>query len=170
MVRGLLGLTDGCRKAHIFQIEQIRPIGTNGAWRSTTMAKKEKEPKPLRPKQQQSRRPGLESKMTPRPRASDATYKACGKLKGKVALITGGDSGIGRAVAIVFAKEGADVSCLYLNEHDDAKETKRLVEAEGRKCLLIAGDIGDESFCRKSVEQAVKELGRLDCLINNAAE
>ena len=87
------------------------------------------------------------------------------RLDGKVALITGGDSGIGRAVAIVFAKEGADVSIVYLNEHDDAKETQRLVEAEGRRCLLIAGDIGDERFCGKCVDRTVKALGRLDSLI-----
>ena len=134
------------------------------------MAKNEKEPKPLRPAQQQSRRPGLESKMRPRPKASDPKYKACGKLEGKVALITGGDSGIGRAVAIVFAKEGADVACLYLNEHDDAKETKRLVEAEGRRCITIAGDIGYESFCRDAVARTLKEFGRIDILVNNAAE
>jgi len=134
------------------------------------MAKKEKEPKPQRPRQQQSRRPGVESKMKPKPKASDPQYKACGKLDGKVALITGGDSGIGRAVAIVFAKEGADVSIVYLNEHEDARETKRLVEAEGRKCVLIAGDIGDESFCKKCVDRTVKELGQLDTLVNNAAE
>jgi NAD(P)-dependent dehydrogenase (short-subunit alcohol dehydrogenase family) len=134
------------------------------------MPKKEKKPKPLRPAQSQSRRPGLESKMNPRPRASDSSYKGSGKLDGKVALITGGDSGIGRAVAILFAREGADISIVYLDEHDDAKETKLLVEAEGRKCLLIAGDIGDEKFCVKCVDRTVKELGKLDCLINNAAE
>jgi NAD(P)-dependent dehydrogenase (short-subunit alcohol dehydrogenase family) len=167
MVGELLGLTDGRRKAQHFS---NRANTTDRHAGVTAMAKKEKEPKPQRPAQQQSRRPGIESKMVPRPKASDATYKACGKLEGKVALITGGDSGIGRAVAIVFAKEGADVSCVYLNEHDDAKETKRLVEAEGRKCLLIAGDIGNEGFCKKCVDQTVKDLGRLDSLVNNAAE
>ncbi|MEA2708149.1 MAG: hypothetical protein QOF78_750, partial [Phycisphaerales bacterium] len=106
----------------------------------------------------------------PRPVSNDRKYKGADKLKGKVALITGGDSGIGRAVAIHFAKEGADVAALYLNEHDDAKETKRLVEKEGRRCITIAGDIGDEMFCIDAVEQAVKELGRLDILVNNAAE
>jgi NAD(P)-dependent dehydrogenase (short-subunit alcohol dehydrogenase family) len=122
------------------------------------------------PRQQQARRPGLESEMRPKPRAEDPRQKGSDKLKGKVALITGGDSGIGRAVAVLFAKEGADVSIVYLNEHDDAKETKRLVEKHGRKCVLIAGDIGYESVCRQSVEQTVNELGGLDVLVNNAAE
>jgi NAD(P)-dependent dehydrogenase (short-subunit alcohol dehydrogenase family) len=97
-------------------------------------------------------------------------YKAAGKLEGKKAIITGGDSGIGRAVAIGFAKEGADVAILYLNEDKDAKVTQARVEAEGQKCLLIRGDIGDAKHCRASVEQAVKELGGLDILVNNAAE
>jgi NAD(P)-dependent dehydrogenase (short-subunit alcohol dehydrogenase family) len=108
--------------------------------------------------------------MTPRPVAEDPGYKACGKLTGKVALITGGDSGIGRAVAIIYAKEGADSAIVYLNEHEDAEETKRQVEAEGRRCLLIPGDIGDEAFCQQAVERTVGELGRLDILVNNAAE
>jgi len=123
-----------------------------------------------KPGQQQARRPGLESEMTPRPKTVKFEYKAAGKLEGKAAIITGGDSGIGRAVAIDFAKEGADVAVLYLNEHEDAKETKKLVEKEGRTCVLIAGDIGDEQFCREAVERAYKELGRLDILVNNAAE
>jgi NAD(P)-dependent dehydrogenase (short-subunit alcohol dehydrogenase family) len=108
--------------------------------------------------------------MTPEPEAEKPAYKGSGKLEGRVAVITGGDSGIGRAVAIAFAKEGADVAILYLNEHNDARATAREVEQEGRKCLLLPGDIGDEAHCRDSVEQTVKELGRLDCLVNNAAE
>jgi NAD(P)-dependent dehydrogenase (short-subunit alcohol dehydrogenase family) len=130
---------------------------------------KEEEEQTL-PPQQQRRRPGLESKMTPEPKSESPEYKGAGKLKGKVALITGGDSGIGRAVAIAFAKEGADVALSYLNEHGDAAETKREVEQEGRKCLLLPGDIGDEAHCREIVKKTVKELGRLDCLVNNAAE
>jgi NAD(P)-dependent dehydrogenase (short-subunit alcohol dehydrogenase family) len=126
--------------------------------------------KTQQPPQHQNRQPGIESEMTPRPRADDKTYKGSDKLLGKVALITGGDSGIGRAVAIFFAREGADVAIVYLNENNDANETKRLVEQEGRRCILIAGDIGDEQFCQKAVQQTVNELGRLDILINNAAE
>jgi NAD(P)-dependent dehydrogenase (short-subunit alcohol dehydrogenase family) len=132
------------------------------------MADKKNQPK--QPPQQQERRPGIESEMKPRPEAEDEQYRGSGKLGDKVTLITGGDSGIGRAVAIAFAKEGADVSVVYLNEHNDAEETRRLVEEEGRRCILIAGDIGDESFCQQAVEQTVKELGGLDILVNNAAE
>ncbi|HEV2295151.1 MAG TPA: SDR family oxidoreductase [Tepidisphaeraceae bacterium] len=133
------------------------------------MAKKES-PKTVNPPQSQSRRPGLESEMRPRPKADDPKYKGSGKLRGKVALITGGDSGIGRAVCVAFAKEGADIACLYLNEHTDAQETKRMVEQHGRRCMLVPGDIGYESFCREAVERVVRELGRLDVLVNNAAE
>jgi NAD(P)-dependent dehydrogenase (short-subunit alcohol dehydrogenase family) len=122
------------------------------------------------PPQEQHRQPGIESKMTPRPEAEKEEYKGSGKLKGKVALITGGDSGIGRAVAIAFAKEGADVAISYLSERGDATETKRQVEEEGRKCLLLSGDIGDEDHCRAIVKKTIDELGRLDCLVNNAAE
>jgi len=122
------------------------------------------------PPQHQDQQPGIESEMTPRPQAEDASYQGSGKLRGKVALITGGDSGIGRAVAIMYAREGADVAILYLNEHGDAEETKRQVEQEGRRCLTIAGDIGDESFCQQAVQQVVGELGKLDILVNNAAE
>ncbi len=122
------------------------------------------------PPQHQDQRPGLESEMTPRPQAEDRSYRASGKLQDKVALITGGDSGIGRAVAVVYAKEGANVAVGYLSEHGDAEETKRLVEAEGRRCILIPGDIGSEAFCRQAVEQTVSELGKLDILVNNAAE
>ena len=134
------------------------------------MAEKKTKKGKGQPRQQQARRPGLESEMRPRPRSQDAKHKGTGKLKGKVAIVTGGDSGIGRAVAIAFAKEGADVSIVYLNEHSDAEETKRLVEGHGRKCLLIPGDVGYESFCRQAVERTVKELGRLDVVVNNAAE
>jgi NAD(P)-dependent dehydrogenase (short-subunit alcohol dehydrogenase family) len=122
------------------------------------------------PPQHQNQQPGHESEMTPRPQFDDAQYRGSGKLSGKVALITGGDSGIGRAVAIAYAKEGADVAIAYLNEQEDAEETKRHVEQEGRRCLTIAGDIGDEQFCQQAVQQTVSQLGKLDILVNNAAE
>ena len=124
----------------------------------------------LQPPQHQEEQPGRESEMTPRPKADDPQYRGSGKLEGKIALITGGDSGIGRAIAIAFAKEGANVAIMYLNEHDDAKETKRMVEEHGRRALAISGDIGDENFCQQAVQQAVDEFGKLDILVNNAAE
>lgn len=124
----------------------------------------------LQPPQHQDQQPGRESEMTPQPKADDPQYRGSGKLQDKVALITGGDSGIGRSVALFYAKEGADVAILYLNEHDDAKETKRLVEEQGRRAVTIAGDIGDENFCQQAVQQAVDALGKLDILVNNAAE
>lgn len=108
--------------------------------------------------------------MSPRPKFEERAYKGSGKLDQRVALITGGDSGIGRAVAVAFAKEGADVAIVYLNEHEDAQETKRQVEQEGRRCLLIAGDVGDEAFCRQAVRLTMDQLGRLHILVNNAAE
>ncbi|MET0962826.1 MAG: SDR family oxidoreductase [Noviherbaspirillum sp.] len=122
------------------------------------------------PPQHQDQRPGSQEQMHPQPNTIPPGYRGSGKLEGRVALITGGDSGIGRAVAVAYAKEGADIAALYLNEEEDAAETRRLVEQAGRRCLLIAGDIGDESFCRDAVQQAIDALGRLDVLVNNAAE
>ena len=126
--------------------------------------------KKLQPPQHQKRQPGREYKMKPRPRAEDEKHRGTGKLQDKVAVITGGDSGIGRTVAIAFAKEGADISIVYLEEKRDANETKRLVEEQGRECVLIEGDVGQEGFCREAVAQTVKEFGKLDILVNNAAE
>jgi len=123
----------------------------------------------LQPPQQQ-KPPGKESEMKPKPKADDPQYQGSGKLKNKVALITGGDSGIGRAVAIAFAKEGADVAIVYLMEHEDAEETKQSVENLGRRVIGIPGDIGHENFCQQVIEQTVNHLGKLDILINNAAE
>lgn len=128
-------------------------------------SKKKRVRAPLRQKTQ----PGLESTMTPKPQFSSDSYRGSGKLEGKTALITGGDSGIGRAVALLFAKEGCNVAIVYLNEHKDAKLTAELVKAENRQCLLISGDIGRESFCRRAVERTVKKFGSLSILVNNAA-
>ncbi|MFW6369328.1 MAG: SDR family oxidoreductase [Myxococcota bacterium] len=122
------------------------------------------------PPQKQQRQPGLEQVMEPRPIVIHPDYKGSGKLRDKVALITGGDSGIGRAVAVHFAREGADVSIVYLNEHVDAEETRSMVEAEGRRCLLTAGDLREESFCTHCVDKTVEEMGHLEIVVNNAAE
>lgn len=126
--------------------------------------------KNILPPQHQNSQPGVESKMDPRPVSEDYSYQGSNKLKDKVAIITGGDSGIGKAVAIHYAKEGANVVIVYLNEHDDAKETKRQVEEEGQKCLLLSGDIGDEAFCEEIVKKTIDTFGQLDILVNNAAE
>jgi NAD(P)-dependent dehydrogenase (short-subunit alcohol dehydrogenase family) len=123
----------------------------------------------MEPMVHEDQEPGHESKLEPKP-DWEPRYRGSGRLKGKVALVTGADSGIGRAVAALFAREGADVSIVYLCEHDDAKVTKQIVEKEGRKALTIAGDIGDKQFCRKAVEQTVDQLGGLDVLVNNAGE
>ncbi|MFQ3546295.1 SDR family oxidoreductase [Halobacillus rhizosphaerae] len=122
------------------------------------------------PGQEQSRQPGQEQEMNPKPLQADEDYKSGNKLQGKVALITGGDSGIGRSVAISYAKEGADVAISYLEEHEDAEYTKAKIEAEGRRAILIPGDVGDETVCKQAVERTVNELGKLDILVNNAAE
>jgi NAD(P)-dependent dehydrogenase (short-subunit alcohol dehydrogenase family) len=129
-----------------------------------------KEPENPFPKQHQAK-PGIEAKLKPRPQFRNPDYRGSGKLDGKVALITGGDSGIGRAVAVLFAREGADVAIVYLDvEQVDAEETRRVVEEEeGRRCLLLPGDVKDADFCRDAVEQTVAELGALDILVNNAA-
>jgi len=129
----------------------------------------QEEPKSPMPAQHQEK-PGMESEVEPRPRYEAPLYKGSGKLQDKVALITGGDSGIGRAVAVLFAREGADVSIVYLREEQaDAEETLGAVEREGRRALLVAGDVRDSKFCREAVEQTVREFGRLDVLVNNAA-
>lgn len=128
------------------------------------------QPKQTLPPQHQNQQPGIESEMSPRPKAEDQTYIGSGKLKDKVAIITGGDSGIGRAVAIYYAKEGADVVIVYLKEHDDAKETKMQVEQEGRKCHLIPGDIGEEAFSKRIVDETIANFNKIDILVNNAAE
>jgi NAD(P)-dependent dehydrogenase (short-subunit alcohol dehydrogenase family) len=116
----------------------------------------------------QNKQPGIEAEMDPRPEIIKANYKGSGKLNDKVALITGGDSGIGRSVAVHFAREGADVAIVYLDEDIDAKDTQEMVEAEGKNCLLIKGDVKKPAFCRKAVETTVKKFGKINILVNNA--
>jgi NAD(P)-dependent dehydrogenase (short-subunit alcohol dehydrogenase family) len=129
----------------------------------------QKEPKPPFPQQHQTR-PGIEAEVEPRPRYKAPQYRGADKLLNKAALITGGDSGIGRAVAVLYAREGADVAVVFLPEEArDAKETSRAVEDEGRRCLLIPGDVSDPEFCREAVERTVEEFGKIDILVNNAA-
>lgn len=136
---------------------------------SSKVNKVQKQPKSPLPAQHQAK-PGKEAALSPKPQYGAPLYKGSDKLLDKVALVTGGDSGIGRAVAVLYAREGADVAIVYLpQEHEDAEETRRAVEAEGRSALLIPGDVRDPEFCRQAVEQAVNEFGHLDILVNNAA-
>ncbi|CAB3924709.1 General stress protein 39 [Achromobacter insuavis] len=125
-------------------------------------------PVPPMPGQRLSK-PGREGEMALAPQYLAPDYQGSGKLAGMAAIVTGGDSGIGRAVSVLFAREGADIAIIYLNEHDDARETRRAVEAEGRRCLLIAGDVRESAFCNQAVAQAAQAFGRLDVLVNNAA-
>jgi NAD(P)-dependent dehydrogenase (short-subunit alcohol dehydrogenase family) len=127
-------------------------------------------PEQQQPPQHQDQQPGRQDQMDPQPKIARREYKGSDKLKDKVALITGGDSGIGRSTAVLFAREGADVAIVYLAEDNDAQETKRLVENEGRRCVTIRGDVGEESFCRQAVDRTLEQLGKLDILVNNAAE
>ena len=121
------------------------------------------------PEQHQEGQPGREHEMRPEPDYEPPHYHGSGKLKGRTAIITGGDSGIGRSVALLYAREGADVAIVYLEEHEDAEETKALVEGEGKRCLLISGDIGDKSVCERAVKETLDAYGRIDILVNNAA-
>jgi len=140
-----------------------------GAVIMTEDAKPEDRPTSQAPEQLETR-PGEQADMVQQPQTSNSTHSGSGKLSGRVALITGGDSGIGRAVAVAFAREGADVAISYLEETADAKEAGRLVRAEGGRCLTMAGDIADEALCHELVARTISEFGRLDCLVNNAAE
>jgi NAD(P)-dependent dehydrogenase (short-subunit alcohol dehydrogenase family) len=141
---------------------------SNGKKEGATQAGPRKYPEPPQPKQHLAK-PGLESDLKPRPKFLAPEYRGSGKLEDKVAIITGGDSGIGRAVAVLFAREGADVAIVYLSEDEDAEETRQAVENEGRRAILIPGDVTDSAFCDVAVETAVREFGRLDILVNNAA-
>ncbi|MFD2216322.1 SDR family oxidoreductase [Metabacillus endolithicus] len=134
------------------------------------MSNNQNQQKQTMPPQHQDVQPGHEDMMNPQPKFDDTSYTGSGKLKNKVAIITGGDSGIGRAVAVFFAKEGANVVISYLNEQKDAEETQKHVEAQGQKCLLVAGDIGDESVCQQIVSKTIDAFGQLDIVVNNAAE
>lgn len=143
--------------------------GAGAGQKSAEARTQQQHPKPPLPPQHQDK-PGIESKLRPRPEYEAPLYKGSGKLLGKVALITGGDSGIGRAVAVLYAREGADVAIVYLKvEQSDAVETQQAVEAEGRRALLIPGDVREAAFCRQAVKQTVREFGKLDILVNNAA-
>jgi len=130
----------------------------------------DQEQQTLFPPQAQAHQPGAESEMRPRPQTEGKNYRAAGKLQGKVALITGGDSGIGSAAAIAFAKEGANVAITYLEEQQDAERTRKFIEQQGRQCLMLAGDIGEESFCEALIAEVIARFGQLDILVNNAAE
>ena len=158
------------KKQREFQKEQDRrdATGNKQESRGPMQTGAVDQPAPPLPKQHLEK-PGIEADMELAPRFMAAQYKGSGKLEGQVALITGGDSGIGRAVAVLYAREGADVAILYLNEHVDAAETARCVEAEGRQCLAIAGDVKDMAFCQQAVAQVVERFGKLDILVNNAA-
>jgi NADP-dependent 3-hydroxy acid dehydrogenase YdfG len=135
-----------------------------------SMIKKNKISKLRKPAQKQNKKPGVEAKMHPKPISEYPYYKGSDKLLNKVAIVTGGDSGIGRAVSISYAIEGADVVIVYLNEHADAKYTKKIVESKNRKCLILSGDVSDFKFCETVVRKTIKEFKKIDILVNNSAE
>jgi NAD(P)-dependent dehydrogenase (short-subunit alcohol dehydrogenase family) len=148
--------------------QRRKKAGGSGKREGAAQTGERRYPEPPQPKQHQAK-PGRESELEPRPQYLAPGYRGSGKLEDRIALVTGGDSGIGRAVAVLFAREGADVAVVYLSEDEDAEETRRAVEAEGRRALLIPGDVTDSSFCEEAVETTVRELGGLDILVNNAA-
>ena len=148
--------------------DQAKDHAGGGAKGEAVQAGPRERPRPPLP-QQHLAKPGIEAQMALKPLFEAPDYRGSGKLDGMAALITGGDSGIGRAVAVLYAREGADVAIVYLNAHEDAEETRRCVEKEGRSCLLIAGDVKSSKFCREAVEKTVAQFERLDILVNNAA-
>jgi len=148
--------------------ERSKPAKSASASKSAKQAGARRHPANPLPAQHQSK-PGKEATLRPRPQFKAPDYVGSGKLEDMVALVTGGDSGIGRAVAVLFAREGANVAIVYLNEQDDAEETRRAVEAQGRECLTIAGDVSDAMFCDEAVAQVVERFGHLNILVNNAA-
>jgi NAD(P)-dependent dehydrogenase (short-subunit alcohol dehydrogenase family) len=150
------------------EAKRSRSAGAPAKKQGAVQAGERQQPEPPLPRQHQEK-PGRESELEPRPRYTAPEYRGSGKLEGMAALVTGGDSGIGRAVAVLFAREGADVAIVYLSEDEDAEGTRRAVEAEGRRALLIPGDVTRSEFCREAVESTVQEFGRLDILVNNAA-
>ncbi len=150
------------------QVEAADRAGGEKSTRGAMQAGARPYPEPPLP-EQHLEKPGQEAKLDPRPMYDAPFYKGSGKLQDCVAIVSGADSGIGRAVAVLFAREGADVAVMYLTEHEDAEETKQAVEREGRRCLLIAGDVADAGFCRDAVERTIQAFGRLDVLVNNAA-
>lgn len=150
------------------EAKQASKQGSSGEDNNAVQVGSAKQPEPPFPNKHLAK-PGLESELDPPPRFMAPDYKGSGKLQDMVAIVTGGDSGIGRAVAVLFAREGADVAVLYLNEHGDAEDTRRHIENEGRRCLLIAGDVRDPQFCNDAVKQVVDTFGKLNVLVNNAA-
>lgn len=152
----------------IDDLDAKKQAGTTQQQDKAVQAGARKQPEPPYP-EQHLQKPGIESELNPSPQFMAPDYQGSGKLQDMAAIVTGGDSGIGRAVAVLYAREGADVAVVYLNEHGDAEETKRCIEKEGRRCLLIAGDVRDAAFCNAAVKQTVDAFGKLDVLVNNAA-
>jgi NAD(P)-dependent dehydrogenase (short-subunit alcohol dehydrogenase family) len=172
--RGDAGFEAGAAKTAEAEREIQRKIdakdaeGNGGTKRQAMQAGARLYPAPPLP-EQHLEKPGLEAELTVRPMYDAPHYKGSEKLAGKVAIVTGADSGIGRSVAVLFAREGADVAVLYLDEHEDAAETKAAVEKEGRRCILVSGDVADPAFCQRAVNKTVETFGKLDILVNNAA-